>query len=135
MTRRNRAKVAVAFGGAGIICASAMILWGNTHDLQYAQLIDLHVLVVSGPGAAVSGWLCAGLFGHPSRFGWLCAGFGAVLSTGLGAAIAGTLIAPVLGLVIAPLEVFWNLAAYPAVGSVWLASMMGINYFIIISTR
>jgi hypothetical protein len=135
MTRQTRTKIAAAFGIAGFLCAAAMALWGNTNDLRHVQLSDLHVLVVSGPSAALSGWLCASLFGHPKGLGWFLAGNGALLSTVLGAAIAGTLISPILGTIIAPLEVFWNFGAYPIVGLVWLSCMAALHYLVMISKR
>jgi len=127
MTKQNQISMAAALGVAGTLCATGMIVFGDTRDLAFVNATPVHMLVVSGPSAALAGWMCRGLFGRRGGIGWFFAGAGAFLATLLGAAIGGTLIVPMTGTIFAPLIVFWNLVVYPWAGLVWLFTMMSVH--------
>ena len=128
MKRQNRHFITAAFGGAGLLCAVALISFGDTSDLRHLNASNTHLLLISGPSAAIAGLACAGMFGHGGGWGWFFAGAGALLSTILGAAIGGTLLAPLLGTLFAPMIVFWNLVAFPIAGLLWLTSMAALHF-------
>lgn len=131
MTKPTRFCVAAAFGLAGLLSALALIFWGNTEGLRFVRANNTQLFIVSGPSAAMAGWICARLFGRPEQAGWFLAGVGALLTTVLGAAIGGTLLASAAGTIVAPIVLFWNFIVYPEVGISWVFSMALLHVIVL----
>lgn len=106
MSRPKHKDIATAVGLIGMLSATALVVFGDTHDLDSTWISPIGVIFLAGPSGWVAGLIFGGLFGLPGPWGWAALALGAVLPTFLGAAIAGTFVVPLLGTMIAPFELF-----------------------------
>ena len=131
MSRPKHKDIATAIGLIGMLCATALVVFGDTSDLQGTWIGPIGVICLAGPSAWVAGLIFGGLFGLPGPWGWAAAALSAVLSTFLGAAIAGTFVIPLLGTMIAPFELFEQMLQHPVMLIIWLGLMAGVHVLIL----
>ena len=131
MSRPKHKDIATAIGLIGMLSATALVVFGDTHDLDSKWISPIGVIFLAGPRAWVAGLIFGGLFGLPGPWGWATLALGAVLSTFLGAAIAGTFVVPLLGTMIAPFELFEQMIQHPMMLVVWLGLMAGVHVLIL----
>lgn len=115
-----RRSIAAYFAVSGVVCAAALVIVGNTRDLNVVWANEVTLMPLAGMSAGLAGLALPGWMGQGGRNGWLLAFSGFVLATALGAAVAGTLLLPVLGTLIAPMLLLENAIEYPFFGMSWL---------------
>lgn len=76
MSRPKHKDIATAIGLIGMLSATALVVFGDTHDLDSTWISPIGVIFLAGPSAWVAGLIFGGLFGLLGPWGWAALALG-----------------------------------------------------------